>query len=176
MTNVDSKSLVLGFADSVVAELQSAWRKIVHCLEQLSDEQLWDRSASEMNSIANLLLHLDGNLRQWIVAGLSGTADTRNRPSEFAERGPIARETLVARLSKTLSEAERQILDQSPADLLRVRKVQGFDVSGFDAILSSVSHFRGHCQEIVHMTRALLGADYRFDFVPQTPEQGAPSE
>ena len=76
-------------------ELTSALAKITHCLGQLSHEQVWWRSRPSLNSIGNLILHLCGNVRQWIVAGLGGVTDVRDRPAEFSERGPIPKNELV---------------------------------------------------------------------------------
>jgi hypothetical protein len=78
-------------------ELASAVGKIKHCLGQLTDEQVWWRSHPSLNSIGNLILHLCGNLRQWIVAGLPKAKDVRDRPAEFAERGPISKDGLESR-------------------------------------------------------------------------------
>src|SRR5437660_8169546 len=88
-------------------ELDSAWQRIRHCLGQLQDEQVWWRAQPALNSIGNLVLHLCGNLRQWIVAGLGGADDVRHRPAEFAERGPIPKEELLHRLEGVVAEAKR---------------------------------------------------------------------
>lgn len=166
--------LASAVAREATQELNEALDRIKHCLAQLSDDQVWQRPAPGLNSIGNLVLHLAGNVRQWLVAGLTGVADTRNRPAEFAERGPIPRDDLLRSLEQTLHEATGTLARQSAADLLRPRKIQGFDVTGLGALFSSVPHFRGHTQEIIHMTRMLLGAQYKFAWVPSTPEQGAP--
>jgi hypothetical protein len=63
-------------------ELDSALDRIKHCLGQLNDAQVWHRSQPGLHSIGNLVLHLCGNLRQWVVAGLGGAPDERNRPAE----------------------------------------------------------------------------------------------
>ena len=67
-------------------ELTNAFDRIRHCLGQLSDEQVWQRESEAMNSIGNLILHLCGNVRQWIVSGIGGAKDVRQRPNEFSER------------------------------------------------------------------------------------------
>jgi hypothetical protein len=154
-------------------ELTAALARIRHCLEQLSDEQVWHRPAEAMNSIGNLLLHLAGNLRQWLLAGLGGAGDERNRPAEFSERRAVPKAELFGTLQSVVSAAQGILAAQTAEDWLRVRRIQGFDVTGLGAAINSVSHFRGHTQEIVHMTRALLGESYRFAWVPATPEQGA---
>ena len=122
-----------------------------------------------MNSIGNLILHLCGNLRQWIVAGIGGEKDVRERPKEFSECGPIPKPELIRHLEEVVANAHEALARASPSELMRPRCIQGFDVNGLDAIFDSVPHFRGHAQEIVHMTRFLLGNSYKFAWVPSRP-------
>ncbi len=152
--------------------LDASVSKIRHCVDQLSDEQLWWRPAESMNSIANLILHLSGNLRQWIVAGVGGKTDSRNRPVEFSERGPISRDQLLALLDAAVDES-RQALDGITADnLLRPLHIQGFEQTALGAIFDSIPHFGGHTQEIVSLARQQLSDAYRFEWSPSTPEEG----
>src|SRR5262249_7010078 len=109
-----------------------------------------------------------------LVAGLGRAADVRNRPAEFAERGPIAKQELLRRLEAVVGEAKTVLARLSAKELLAKRRIQGFEATGLAAIFSSVPHFRGHTQEIVHMTRSQLGDAYRFAWTPATAEQGAP--
>jgi hypothetical protein len=154
----DELAVVVGAAGA--HELDSALDRIKHCLGQLNDDQVWQRSQPGLNSIGNLILHLCGNLRQWIVSGLGSASDVRNRPAEFAERGPIPKEELLRRLEAIVEEARRVLAGVNARQLAEVRVVQGFDVTGAAAIFSSVPHFRGHTQEIIHMTRLQLGDAY----------------
>ena len=156
-------------------ELTNALAKIKHCLGQLTDEQVWWRSRPSLNRIGNLILHLCGNVRQWIVAGLGGAADGRDRPAEFSERGPIPKDELLRKLDAVVGEAKAVLARQMARQLLEARRIQGFDVTGLVAIFDSVPHFRGHTQEIVSLTRLQLGDAYKFAWAPTTPEQGAPS-
>lgn len=156
-------------------ELDSALKRIEHCLGQLNDEQVWRRSQPSLNSIGNLILHLCGNVRQWIVSGVGGASDVRNRPAEFAEQGSIPKEELVRRLEAVVEEAKGILVRVDARQLAEMRRIQGFDVTGAAAIFDSVPHFRGHTQEIVHMTRLQLGDAYQFAWTPATPEQGAPA-
>jgi hypothetical protein len=156
-------------------ELDSALDRIKHCLGQLSDEQVWWRPSPSLNSIGNLILHLCGNLRQWVVAGLGGAADHRDRPAEFAESGPIPKADLLRKLDSVAEEAQAVLGRLTARQLLQARRIQGFDVTGAAAVFDSVPHFRGHTQEIVHMTRLQLGDAYKFAWTPTTPEQGAPA-
>ena len=147
--------------------------KITHCLAQLNDEQLWWRPASDMNSIGNLMLHLAGNLRQWVVAGIGGAEDHRNRPLEFAERGPVARAELLGRLESSVADAKEVLARITEADLLEYRNIQGFEVTGAEILFDCIPHFQGHAQEIICLTRMQLGAAYRFEWEPKTPEERA---
>jgi hypothetical protein len=156
-------------------ELADALGKIKHCVDQLDDAKIWSRPQMSLNSIGNLLLHLTGNLTQWIVCGIGGADDHRDRPAEFAERGPIPKSNLIARLESAVVDAGAALERVTGDELVRVRRIQGFDVTGLAAMFQSISHFRGHTQEIVHMTRMILGEQYRIQWQPSTPEQGAAS-
>lgn len=172
---ITADALATAVAAEAGNELTSALGRITHCLNQLTDEQVWERSQPSLHSIGNLLLHLCGNLGQWIIAGLGGATDARDRPAEFAERGPIPRDELLRRLTAVVAEAKQVLAGLSARQLLEVRRIQGFDVTGLAAIFDSVPHFRGHTQEIVHRTRLQLGDAYTFAWRPATPEQGAPA-
>jgi hypothetical protein len=156
-------------------ELAQAMSRIRHCLDQLTEEQLWQRTSQDRNSVGNLLLHLSGNVRQWIISGVGGAPDRRNRPAEFSHRDSVPKAQLLAALQATVDEATAVLRRTTAQEWLRGRRVQGFEVTGLGAAISSVAHFRGHTQEIIHMTRSILGERYRFAFVPKTPEQGAPA-
>ena len=155
-------------------ELDTALERIKHCLGQLTDGQVWHRSQPGLNSIGNLILHLCGNLRQWVVAGIGSAPDVRNRHAEFAEWGPLPKDELMRSLEAVVEEAKRVLVGVDARQLAQPRHIQGFDVTGVAAIFDSVPHFRGHTQEIVHMTRLQLGDAYKFAWTPTTPEQGAP--
>lgn len=174
-TRNSSENVALAAALAVAAgdELARALDRIQHCLGQLTDVQVWQRESAAMNSIGNLILHLCGNLRQWIVAGLGGEMDVRQRPLEFSERGPIPKAELLRRLHEAVSQAQAALKNAAAHDLQRPRRIQGFELTGLEAIFDAVPHFRGHTQEIVHMTRSMLGDGYQFAWAPSTPEEGA---
>lgn len=161
-----------GFAAEAGKTLAMNLARIEHCVNQLSDEQLWWRPQPQMNSIGNLLLHLAGNTGQWIVAPIQNIPSDRNRPAEFAERGPIPKDELVKRIRDAVENARRAIETiDTPAQLLAARRIQGNDTNILTAVFHSVSHFEGHAQEIIGMTRQILGERYKFLWVPKTPEQ-----
>ena len=154
--------------------LAACHERINHCLGQLGDAQVWWRPREDMNSIGNLLLHLCGNVRQWIIAGVPGAPDVRDRPREFAERGPIPRDELLRRLDAVVGEADATLAAFPDGQLLEPRRIQGFDETVLSAVFDTLAHFNGHTQEIVSLTRQQLGDAYRFAWAPATPEQGAP--
>jgi len=136
--------------------------RLLHCLHQLSDEQLWSRPCEEMNAVGNVVLHVCGNLRQWLVAGLADAPDTRDRAAEFAQREPIPRDELVARLTAAVDEAKAAIIAADDDTLLCPRYIQIARVTGLGAIWHSVAHLEGHAQETIYATRLILGDAYRF--------------
>ncbi len=74
-----------------------------------------------------------------------------------------------------MEEARAVLASQKAETLTQLRRIQGGEVSGLVALFDSVAHFRGHSQEIVHLTWQLLGDAYQFQWTPRTPEQGAPT-
>jgi hypothetical protein len=148
--------------------------KIGHCLEQLSEEQVWWRPHESMNSIGNLILHLTGNVRQWMVSGIGGHPDVRIRSAEFAERGPIPKAKLLAGLQAVVSETADAFRRATAADMLQPRVIQGYPVTGWGALFDCVPHFNGHTQEIICTTRMQLKERYRFlDLAARARDQRA---
>lgn len=159
------------FASAARHTLSEGLHKIGHCASQLTDDHLWWRPRPEMNSIANLLLHLSGNLRQWIVAGVGNAKDIRNRPMEFADRSGRCKAEILGIIQKVVSEADAALAGLTPDQFISPRRIQGYDTTVIAAIMDTIPHFRGHVQEIIQMTRQQLGEKYRFDFVPKGKEQ-----
>lgn len=136
--------------------------KIERCLDLLSDEQIWWRANGKSNSIGNLVLHLSGNARQWIVCGLGTSSDARDRDAEFAQREVISREELLLRLRQTIAEVDKTLAQFDSDSLLEVRKIQGNEVSALEAILHVVEHFSMHAGQIVYITKQLTAHDLHF--------------
>jgi hypothetical protein len=168
-----AEDLAAAVRTEAATELTNAHDRIKHCLGQLNDGQVWWRSNPSLNSIGNLILHLCGNVRQWIISGLGGAADNRERHAEFAERGPIPKEKLLRTLDAVVAEAKEVLGRLTASQMVEPRRIQGFNVTGLGAIFSTIPHFRGHTQEIIHMTRVQMGDAYRLAWKPVTLEQGA---
>jgi uncharacterized damage-inducible protein DinB len=136
--------------------------KIERCVEKLTDEQVWWRPNPESNSIGNLLLHISGNARQWIVCGLGGATDKRQRQTEFDERKIIARDELLARLRTTVADVDDVLASFDPARLLDKYPIQGTEATALAAIFHVTEHFSMHAGQIILLTKQLTASDLHF--------------
>jgi uncharacterized damage-inducible protein DinB len=144
--------------------------KIERCVERLSDEQLWWRPSPESNSIGNLLLHLSGNARQWIVCGLGGEPDKRQRQTEFDEREGIPRDQLLTKLRGTVADVNNALSRFDSALLLEKYPIQGTEATALAAIFHVTEHFSMHTGQIILLTKMLANVDLVFyDFSTGKP-------
>ena len=148
--------------------------KIERCLEELSEEDIWWRPNEVSNSIGNLLLHLSGNVRQWIISGIGGAPDLRDRDQEFEQRAPISTERLLERLSATVREADAILAGLDPASLLEQRRIQGFDITVGEAVFHVVEHFATHTGQITLLAKLRLGKDLALTQLPEAPDEAPP--
>ena len=144
--------------------------KIEQCLEKLSDEQIWWRANEQSNSVGNLVLHLCGNARQWIVCGVGVGTDGRDRDAEFAQREIVPRDELLSLLRRTIGDVDATLAGYEPERLLETRMIQGTEGSALDAILHVVEHFAMHTGQIIMTTKMLTASDMGFyDFINAKP-------
>jgi uncharacterized damage-inducible protein DinB len=144
--------------------------KIERCLDELTDENVWWRANENSNSVGNLLLHLCGNARQWIVCGLGGSRDERQRQLEFDERSHIPRTQLLTQLKATLKDVDKVFETLDPGSLLTRHQIQASDVIALEAIFHVVEHFSMHTGQIITLTKLLTESDLRFyDFSTGVP-------
>jgi uncharacterized damage-inducible protein DinB len=136
--------------------------KIERCLERLTDEQIWWRPNEESNSIGNLVLHLCGNARQWIVCGVGGGHDARDRDAEFARREVVERSELLTLLRASMAEVETVLRNCDPATLLKRRTIQGSEVDVLQAIFHVTEHVSMHTGQIILLTKLLTASDLGF--------------
>jgi hypothetical protein len=142
--------------------LEQYWPRLRSCVESLSDEQVWWRANEASNSIGNLILHLNGNVRQWLVAPFQKLEDKRNRPAEFNERTQIPAPELLQRLGRTMHDASEVLSRLTEPDLLTTFEIQGYHVSGLEAVYQVVEHFGLHYGQITYITKMLRGEDLGF--------------
>jgi uncharacterized damage-inducible protein DinB len=142
--------------------LDQYWRRLHSSVESLTEEQVWWRPNEASNSIGNLILHLNGNVRQWLVASFDRLEDTRDRPAEFAVRQSIAPAALLEKLGATMQDASRVLSRLTEADLLSTFQIQGYTVSGIEAVYQVVEHFGMHYGQILYINKLVRGADLGF--------------
>jgi uncharacterized damage-inducible protein DinB len=136
-------------------------RKIELCLEGMTDEDVWWRPNEESNSVGNLLLHLEGSTRMWVLSGVGGAPDLRDRQQEFDERTPIPRAELLGRLRETLREVDEVLSRVDEAALIGRRQVRHLNVTGLEAIFHAVEHFSTHAGQIILLTKLRTGRDLK---------------
>lgn len=114
------------------------------------------------NSIGNLILHLCGNIRQYIISGLGEQEDTRQRDKEFSINKLYGKAELLNKLQETVAEAVAIVATTDAESLLTIRSVQGFSLSGVGIIMHVVEHFSYHTGQIAYWTKILKNTDLGF--------------
>ena len=138
------------------------WPRLRTTVESLTEEQVWWRPNESCNSIGNLLLHLSGNVRQWIITSFRGTEDARRRPLEFSRREAVPTRELLDLLGATLQETSAVLSSLTAGDLDATYSIQGYQVTGLDAIYHVVEHFGMHYGQILYIAKMLQSRDLGF--------------
>ena len=155
-------SLQSEFLEFSVAKLEELLGRIETCAARLTPDQIWVRGSDHQNAVGNLLLHLNGNVRQWILSGLGGAPDRRERDVEFATREQLAPAELTAQLRASVEAAVGVIRGLSAEDLLLPTRIQGYEGTKLTAVYHVVEHFAGHAFQIFFLTKLLTGEDLGF--------------
>ena len=150
------------FVQVSAAQLRASLGRIETCVGKLTETQVWQRHSENENAVGNLLLHLSGNVRQWIICGVGGAAGGRDRDAEFSARAGPGKAELLHVLRQTVEEAVGVIESVEPARLVGRISVQGYDVTVLGAIYHVVEHFCGHAFQIILLTKFLTGQDLGF--------------
>lgn len=137
-------------------------QRIKKCLNMISEEEVWQRPNPSSNSIGNLILHLCGNITQYIISSLGNTPDTRERDSEFSTTGGFTKAELLEKIQQTADSAKTVIANQSENNLLAYRSVQGFNFSGIGIIIHVLEHYAYHTGQIAFWTKLLRDKDLGF--------------
>jgi uncharacterized damage-inducible protein DinB len=136
--------------------------RIDECLSKLSYDQVWWRGAESQNAVGNLVLHLCGNLGQWIVSAVGGAPDTRRRDAEFAAKDGANVEELRQKLKHRVDEAAAVIRPLTAERLQERITVQKHDITVLEAVYHVVEHFSQHAGQIMYATKLLTGGDLGF--------------
>jgi len=160
--NVEQSTVTLFLEFSRKTLLDQYWPRLRACVESFSDEQVWWRPNESSNSVGNLILHLNGNVGQWQVASFNRLEDARDRPAEFNAEGGSSRAALLAKLGTTMEEASEVLSRLTEADLLAPFDIQGYHVTGLEAVYHVVEHFGLHYGQILYITKMLRSEDLGF--------------
>ncbi len=150
------------FIDQSIFRINENTPKIIKCIDDLSEEQIWVRPNKASNSIGNIILHLCGNIRQYIISALGGQTDIRERDKEFAVKYGYTKKELQIKLVTTLEEAINVIQNVDEIKLLKIFSVQGFNQSGIGIIIHVAEHYSDHTGQIIFWTKQLQGKDLGF--------------
>jgi uncharacterized damage-inducible protein DinB len=160
--NADPNTATLFLEFSRRKLLDQYWPRLCACVESLTDEQIWWRPNNSSNSVGNLILHLNGNVWQWLVASFNRLQDERDRPAEFNAHESESGAVLLAKLSATMERAAEVLSRLTEADLLAPFDIQGYHLKGLDAVYQVVEHFGLHYGQILYITKMLRGEDLGF--------------
>jgi hypothetical protein len=158
--STSTASLFLAFSRAKLGA--QYWPRLRACVESLSNEHIWWRPNAASNSIGNLVLHLNGNVRQWLVDSFEHRQDHRDRPAEFAADGGISGSELLAPLGATIEEGLAVLDRLTEAELTAPYEIQGYHVTGLDAVYQVVEHFGLHYGQIAYITKMLRDQDLGF--------------
>jgi hypothetical protein len=136
--------------------------KIISCINELEEADIWRRPNSTSNSIGNLVLHLCGNITQYIISSIGEKDDVRQRDEEFSVSGGYLKTGLINKLTSTVEEATTIINNMNAEDLLRKRNVQGFQLSAMGNIIQVTEHYSYHTGQIVFWTKLIMNKDLGF--------------
>lgn len=142
--------------------MDESTRMIKKSLAELTDEEVWQKPNGSLNSVANLLLHLSGNISQYIISSLGENEDNRNRDLEFSIKGGLTKNELLRKLEDTVDTAKRVIFDAGPDKMTKYRSVQGFSFSGIGVIMHAVEHYSYHTGQIAFWVKQLKNKDLGF--------------
>ena len=156
-------SVAANFLDFASRRMALSESEILRCCDRLSNDQFWHRAADYENSIANLLLHLQGNMRQWILHGIDNQPDVRHRDDEFTLTPSAEPAEVLAAFRATLQESARVIAMLSPDRLLTIIDPQPNGTwrhaTILEAIFKVVGHLEMHTGQIILLTKQLVHAD-----------------
>jgi uncharacterized damage-inducible protein DinB len=150
------------FLDFSQRKLRQLSERISACLDRLEEEDVWVRGGDHENAIGNLVLHLCGNVGQWIGFAIGGRPDTRRRDAEFAEREGPSKTELKSLLENATAEALAVLERLPPERLGEAIAPQGYQVTILEGIYHVIEHFAQHTGQILYATKMLTGRELGF--------------
>lgn len=150
------------FISQAIFRLNENTPRIEKCLRELSEEDVWKKPNNSSNSVGNLILHICGNITQYVITSLGEQKDQRKRDEEFDAVGGYTKAELLACLNNTIHQTIEVLRKLDEKDLLQVRSVQGFQFSGIGNIIHIVEHYSYHTGQIALWTKLLIDRDLGF--------------
>ena len=151
------------FIEQTIASIEKKnTPKLIRCLQEVTEEQIWMRPNPSSNSIGNLVIHLCGNMRQYIISGLGGRPDIRDRELEFSTRDGYSKKQLLDLLLGTLSETYEVLRGLDDERLLKTYAVQGSHYSGINIIIQVTEHYSHHTGQVIFWVKQVKGQDLGF--------------
>lgn len=150
------------FVQNCLYRLDESTRMNAIAFDQLTEEDIWKRPNESLNSVGNLILHLCGNITQYVISSLGESEDDRDRDLEFSTTSGYTKAALLEKLTETVELAKRVVNDASIEQLVRKREVQGFYFSGLGVVLHAVEHYSYHTGQIAFWTKQLKNTDLGF--------------
>ena len=150
------------FKSGIILRLNENLKRISICLDKLEEAQVWHKINDHTNSIGNLVLHLNGNIKQYVISGLGSETDIRQRKSEFDHSIRLDKKDLFKQHTKVIKKAILLVKDLDGENLTETLSIQGFELSACDAIIHVVEHYSYHCGQIALLRKIHLNTDLGF--------------
>lgn len=147
---------------NIILRINENIPRIEKCLAQLSEPEVWHKPNENLNSVGNLILHLCGNITQYIISSIGGEEDIRKRDSEFMLEGICDKTKLLDKITTVVKQSVHIIENMSNADLMQERSVQGFTYTGIANLIHVAEHFSYHTGQIAFLTKLLRNEDLGF--------------
>jgi uncharacterized damage-inducible protein DinB len=138
---------------------EESYERIYRCISLIDEKDLWRSPSTGIPAIGNLILHLCGNARQWILSGLGGRPDNRDRDQEFVAQTKIKKGELVFLLENMRSNLRQTLEELDPQQITTIYTIQGFEVTGFSVVVHVIEHFSYHTGQITTLTKLLTNKD-----------------
>ena len=139
-----------------------SYARIFKCLDQLNEDQIWFQFNEHTNSIGNLILHLHGNMRQWMMSTFNHSVDIRKRSLEFLIDSRITKSELKKLLLELKDELEPVLERMDINELVKEYKVQVYKENGVSIFVHVIEHFSYHTGQIALITKLLADKDLEF--------------
>lgn len=153
---------VQDFKENTCYRLDESTRMIQIAFEKINEQQVWQRPNNSSNSLGNQILHLCGNMTQYVISSLGEQEDRRDRDAEFNARDGYTKEILTDKLQTTVNQVKEVIQNATEEQLLKKRHVQGFHFSGMGCVIHAVEHYSYHTGQIAFWVKELINQPLGF--------------